>query len=232
MSEKEQKMQYYDFTANWPKVYDLLTKNRIVWRMMEERGLDHPLYCHSHGNGMRRHVLDLVNDDLERQAETEEMLQQCDNSDCGNDGETCNECDELFDKIFEKYEKKHTQPDMMHVSIPEGRCHTFAHVLFAVANSLHPDWNWILVTGDKHSTVYCEEKKIVFDLVFYFYNKEYIWAKHETADYVFNSANGIGEVNILRNSVNEIKRTNFIEFKKEFPHIYKVKGKKRKRSKK
>ena len=52
----------------------------------------------------------------------------------------------------------------------EHGCHALAPVIFHVAFQLRPDIQWVLVHGDRHSTVLSEELGVVFDPLFWWYS--------------------------------------------------------------
>jgi hypothetical protein len=53
----------------------------------------------------------------------------------------------------------------------EHGCHALAPVIFHVAFQLHPEIQWVLVHGDRHSTVLSEELGVVFDPLFWWFSQ-------------------------------------------------------------
>jgi hypothetical protein len=53
----------------------------------------------------------------------------------------------------------------------EHGCHALAPVMFQIAFQLYPEREWVLVHGDRHSTVLAEETGIVFDPLFWWYSQ-------------------------------------------------------------
>ncbi|AYV86062.1 MAG: hypothetical protein Solivirus4_23 [Solivirus sp.] len=154
-------MKYFDFEANWDQFLNLLKSTEIV-QLLSHFHMKLPLSSIVTSDGIY-----MVIDGL-TQSDEEYKFLQATYSGCGNncDLNDCDECQETFSEIFNYIFNKYDQDYMIHVQIPMHWGHQMAHILFRMAQIMYPNYQWIIVEGDVHSTVYTKDGGgIVFDLL-------------------------------------------------------------------
>jgi hypothetical protein len=171
-------MRYYDFEANWEEFYKHLHSPKIT-KLLTKVGLSHPLYRCSRGDGIVTHIDMLVENDPEYQKQNKELVFEDEDDD---------EAQEAFFSLHDKFYKKYSEPKMIHTNIPSGRCHQIAIPLMVIAQQMYPKYTWVLLNGNKHSTVYTKDDGgIMFDLLMWFIHRT---DKRLTADSVYLNAQG------------------------------------------
>lgn len=199
-------MQFYDFEGNWRAFVKVLHSPRIT-KLLKAQGLTHPLYKCAWEDAVRDHIISLAQDDDYYMESRDDFISEFINENkqlLGSEldripmenrfdylSDTCPTFGKSVWEFLESYiEDVYFQPQEMCTNVPVGRCHLFAVVLFEIAKELHPDRNWVLLEGDKHSTVYTLDGNILFDLTLYYLQREGQLLPKISVDDIYRNVNG------------------------------------------
>ena len=100
---------------------------------------------------------------------------------------------------------KEYAPDSIASHILPHGCHVYAPAFFLIAVQLYPKHKWMLIDGDRHSTVVSSTCKVVFDLLCWYYCQTRVKTSLAAQD-VYDMSMGL-KAGVLHN--NKIKITYF-----------------------
>jgi hypothetical protein len=170
--------QNYDFGANWDSIKSLITKRKVnaVCRKWGWNDVTQPP-----ANFGSRYYDQFVADLVEQTIESRDVryltpvdiafLDSPFDPNDPNEDENANSAVhfEIMDRVQTQLGYNYTQnQDKLAFYIPFSRCHKW-NPTFGLwfAKKVLPNNHWIVRTNDKHTTVYCPEKHMVFDMLYW-----------------------------------------------------------------
>lgn len=217
-------MKYFDFKAYWNEFKTLLHNDEDVLLALEEKDLYHPLWKRSAHDGLHEFVSQLIqldpgyqNECLEAKSKYFPQDQSLEHS------EYSSTLRQELEKIWEGYKNKYLNPNTIHGKIPFARCHHLAPALFLIAQKMFPHIQWVLLRGDKHSTVYSADNEILFDLIMY-YHFTFNDIEQNNADRVFQYCLGKDNSRSINNFKYRLKFSRVIPDTSEDIRIPKTMG--------